>query len=91
MVRPTPCPPNWVLIDSPAPRATPAIAAEMSPIRLPGRASAIPASSARVVTSMRRRSSSRGVPTTTDRAESDTQPSTEAAKSTESRSPSAST
>ncbi len=49
---------------------------------------AIPASSARVATSMSARSCSRGVPTTTLSAESDTQPSTLHAKSSESRSPS---
>ena len=91
MVRPTPWPPNWVLMRSPASRATVAIAWEMSPTRLPTSAASIPAASARSVTSISRRSSSRGVPTTMLRAESDTQPSTLAAKSTLSRSPSRST
>ncbi|CPU64371.1 Uncharacterised protein [Mycobacteroides abscessus] len=69
------------------------MAAEMSPTFLPGCAAAMPASSARSVVWMSRASASpsapaRGVPTTNDSAESATHPSTEAAKSMLSRSPS---
>ena len=63
----------------------------MSPMRPPGRAAAIPARSARSVTSMSRADSGSGVPTWNDTAESATHPSTSAAKSMLSRSPSAST
>ena len=70
-----------------------AIAAEMSPILLPGCAAAMPAASASWVASMSfwsatPRSPARGFPTTNDTALSETQPSTEAAKSRLSRSPS---
>ena len=53
-----------------------------------GRATAIAASSAFSVVAMSRRSSCRGIPTTTLRAESATHPSTDTAKSRLSRSPS---
>ena len=62
--------------------------AEMSPSLLPGLATAIAASSARRVVSMRRTSSSRGVPTIVLTAESLTHPSTATAKSRLRRSPS---
>src|SRR5690554_220547 len=65
IVEPTPWPPNSVSPGYPALRRTLPIAAETSPTRDRGPAAAIPASSARSVTSMSRVASGRGVPTTT--------------------------
>ena len=89
MVRPTPWPPNCRLTPSPPPRATAPIAAEMSPSRLPTTAAAMPASRARpAVVDQARGPPRAAVPTTRLIAESATQPSTLAAKSRLSRSPS---
>ncbi len=67
------------------------MAAERSPMRAPGRAAAIPASSARSVAAMSATSSGdAGSPTTKLTAESATTPCRETARSSVSRSPSAS-
>ena len=64
------------------------MAKEMSPILLPAWAASMPATSAASAVAISFWSSARGTPTMTETAESDTQPSTAAAKSRLSRSPS---
>ena len=90
MVRPTPWPPNRRLMPRPSARATDPMACEMSPSRLPGRAASMPAARARSVVSISSQVLLARGADDQEYAESATQPSTDAAKSTLSRSPSTS-
>ena len=74
----------------PAPRPTAAIAADMSPTRLPATAALMPAARASYAVLIRRASASRGAPTVNETAASPVQPASVAPASMLTRSPSAS-